>query len=49
MWQRLSGDDMRARFYTGLAARAGADVGPIRRAFSRPAKGAIRGRRVETP
>jgi tetratricopeptide (TPR) repeat protein len=37
----LSGDDSRARFYTGLAARAGADVGPIRRAFSRPARGAV--------
>jgi len=33
----LSGDDTRARFYTGLAARAGADVGPIRQALSRPA------------
>ena len=37
----LSGDDTRARFYTGLAARAGADVGPIRQAFSRPAKDAM--------
>ena len=32
---QLSGDDTRARFYTGLAARAGADVEPLRRAFSR--------------
>ena len=32
---QLSGDDMRARFYTGLAARAGADVGPLRRALLR--------------
>jgi tetratricopeptide (TPR) repeat protein len=31
----LSGDDTRARFYTGLAARAGADVEPLRRALSR--------------
>ena len=30
---QLSGDDTRARFYTGLAARAGADVEPLRRAF----------------
>jgi Flp pilus assembly protein TadD len=30
----LSGDDTRARFYTGLAARAGADVGPLRRALT---------------
>ena len=30
-----SGDDTRARFYTGLAARAGADVEPLRRAFLR--------------
>jgi tetratricopeptide (TPR) repeat protein len=37
----LSGDDTRARFYTGLAARAGADVGAIRQAFSRPPAGAI--------
>jgi tetratricopeptide (TPR) repeat protein len=37
----LSGDDTRARFYTGLAAHAGADVGAIRQAFSRPAAGAI--------
>ena len=33
----LSGDDTRARFYAGLAARAGADVGGIRQALSRPA------------
>ena len=32
---QLSGDDTRARFYTGLAARAGADVEPLRRALSR--------------
>lgn len=32
---QLSGDDTRARFYTGLAARAGADVEPLRRAFAR--------------
>jgi tetratricopeptide (TPR) repeat protein len=32
-----SGDDTRARFYTGLAVRAGADVDEIRQAFSRPA------------
>ena len=31
----LSGDDTRARFYTGLAARAGADVESLRRALSR--------------
>jgi len=36
----FSGDDTRARFYTGLAARAGADVGAIRQAFSRPPAGA---------
>ncbi len=30
----LSGDDTRARFYTGLAARAGANVEPLRRALS---------------
>jgi tetratricopeptide (TPR) repeat protein len=39
----LSGDDTRARFYTGLAARAGADVGPLRQALSRPAAGATDG------
>ena len=33
----LSGDDTRARFYTGLAARAGADVEPLRRALPRGA------------
>ena len=32
----LSGDDTRAKFYTGLAVRAGADVDEIREAFSRP-------------
>ena len=32
----LSGDDTRAKFYTGLAVRAGADVDEIRQAFSRP-------------
>ena len=32
---QLSGDDTRARFYTGLAAKAGADVEPLRRAFAR--------------
>jgi hypothetical protein len=32
----LSGDDGRARFYTGLAVRAGADVGDMRQALSRP-------------
>jgi Flp pilus assembly protein TadD len=31
---QLSGDDTRARFYTGLALRAGADVEPLRRALS---------------
>jgi len=30
-----SGDDTRAKFYTGLAVRAGADVDEIRQAFSR--------------
>jgi hypothetical protein len=30
----LSGDDYKARFYTGLAAKAGADVSGIRRVFS---------------
>jgi tetratricopeptide (TPR) repeat protein len=33
----LSGDDSKARFYTGLAARAGADVEGIRKALSGPA------------
>ena len=33
----MSGDLSRARFYTGLAARAGADVGAIREALTRPA------------
>jgi len=37
----LSGDDTRARFYIGLAARAGADVGSIRQALSRPPGGAV--------
>jgi tetratricopeptide (TPR) repeat protein len=37
----LSGDDTRARFYTGLAARAGADVGAIRQALGRPPSGAV--------
>jgi tetratricopeptide (TPR) repeat protein len=32
----LSGDDSRAKFYTGLAVRAGADVTEIRQAFSGP-------------
>jgi tetratricopeptide (TPR) repeat protein len=32
----LSGDSDRARFYTGLAVRAGADVDAIREALSRP-------------
>ena len=31
-----SGDDYRARFYTGLAVRAGADVSGLRQALSRP-------------
>ena len=31
-----SGDDTRAKFYTGLAVRAGADVTRIRQAFGRP-------------
>jgi tetratricopeptide (TPR) repeat protein len=39
----LSGDDSRARFYTGLAARAGADVGGIRQALSRPPGAATAG------
>ena len=39
----MSGDDSRARFYTGLAARAGADVGGIRQALSRPAGAATTG------
>jgi hypothetical protein len=44
----LSGDDTRARFYTGLAARAGADVGLLRQALSRPPGGAIdEGERAE--
>lgn len=33
----MSGDESRARFYTGLAAHNGADVGGIRQALSRPA------------
>jgi tetratricopeptide (TPR) repeat protein len=37
----LSGDDTRARFYTGLAARAGADVGAIRQVLGRPPAPAI--------
>jgi Tfp pilus assembly protein PilF len=44
----LSGDLTRARFYTGLAARAGADVGLLRQALSRPPGGAIdEGERAE--
>ncbi len=31
-----SGDDYKARFYTGLAARAGADVRALRAVFSKP-------------
>ncbi|HXY41784.1 MAG TPA: tetratricopeptide repeat protein [Vicinamibacteria bacterium] len=34
-----SGDDYKARFYTGLAARAGADVRALRAALSGPAGG----------
>ncbi len=37
----LSGDDTRSRFYTGLAVRAGADVGAIRQVLGRPPAGAI--------
>jgi tetratricopeptide (TPR) repeat protein len=44
----LAGDDTRARFYTGLAARAGADVEPIRQALGRPPSGAAdEGERAE--
>jgi tetratricopeptide (TPR) repeat protein len=44
----LSGDDTRARFYTGLAARAGADVGALRQALGRPPAGAAdEGERAE--
>ena len=39
----MSGDLSRARFYTGLAARTGADVGAIREALSRPAGTAAAG------
>jgi tetratricopeptide (TPR) repeat protein len=35
-----SGDDYRARFYTGLAARAGADVSGLRAALTRPSSSA---------
>lgn len=35
-----SGDDYRARFYTGLAARAGADVSGLRRVLTRPSSSA---------
>ena len=51
----LSGDDPQARFYTGLAARAGADVEPLRRALqrgegaARAAAESIRGRRPDEP
>jgi tetratricopeptide (TPR) repeat protein len=37
----LSGDDTRARFYTGLAVRAGADVEAIRQVLGRPPAGAV--------
>jgi Tfp pilus assembly protein PilF len=43
----LSGDDTRARFYTGLAARAGADVEPLRRALSRGGAAIDDGERAE--
>jgi tetratricopeptide (TPR) repeat protein len=39
----LSGDDGKARFFTGLALRAGADVEGIRQALSRPAGAATTG------
>jgi protein O-GlcNAc transferase len=42
-----SGDDTRARFYTGLAARAGADVEPLRRALSRGGAATDDGERAE--
>ena len=44
---QLSGDDTRARFYTGLAARAGADVEPLRRALQREGATADDFERVE--
>jgi tetratricopeptide (TPR) repeat protein len=37
----LSGDDTRARFYTGTAARAGADVAGIRQVLGRAPAGAL--------
>jgi tetratricopeptide (TPR) repeat protein len=37
----LSGDDGRARFYTGTAVRAGADVTAIRQVLGRPPAGVI--------
>jgi tetratricopeptide (TPR) repeat protein len=43
----LSGDDTRARFYTGLAARAGADVEPLRRALSQGGAATDNAERVE--
>jgi len=43
----LSGDDTRARFYTGLAARAGADVELLRRALSRGGAAIDDGERAE--
>jgi tetratricopeptide (TPR) repeat protein len=44
----LSGDDTRARFYTGLAVRAGADVEAIRQALGRPPSGSVdEGERAE--
>jgi tetratricopeptide (TPR) repeat protein len=33
-----SGDDYKARFFAGMASKAGADVGALRRALSKPAK-----------
>ena len=43
----LSGDDMRARLYTGLAVRAGADVEPLRRELSRGGAAIDDGERAE--
>ena len=43
----LSGDDTRARFYTGLAARAGADVESLRRALSQGGAATDNAERVE--
>ena len=44
----LSGDDTRARFYTGLAVRAGANVDAIRQVLGRPPAGAVdEGQRAE--